>query len=56
MNINNNIDLYHIIIKMNIKKKIDLFYIIIKMNIIIFHIIFKNILIKIILLTYSFYL
>ena len=30
MNINNNIDLYHIIIKMNINNNIDLFYIIIK--------------------------
>ena len=30
MNINNNIDLYNIIIKMNINNNIDLYYIIIK--------------------------
>ena len=30
MNINNNIDLFYIIIKMNINNNIDLFYIIIK--------------------------
>ena len=30
MNINNNIDLYHIIIKMNINNNIELYHIIVK--------------------------